>query len=162
MSKDPRVERPKLTTHQMKDGIWAIHTAPATIIKIEFSNLRCRESGAKEDPLLVYATRLAEELDALSAKDVQRVFGLPINLARKLLEMLLYRDLIQESSKRKSRLLNRQGGFLFEEDSEEAKRHRKDPIFDQMFELTEAGRLASIEGEIRPIVSRNVTLYLVE
>ena len=110
----------------------------------------------------MHATRLAEELDALSAKDVQRVFGLPINLARKLLEMMLYRDLIQESKKRKSRLLNREGGFLFEEDSEESKRHRKDPIFDQMFELTEAGRLASKDGEIRPIVSMNKTLYMVE
>jgi len=129
---------------------------------MDFTNLRCRQAGVKEDPLLVYATRLADELGALSAKDVQRVFGLPINLARKLLEMLLYRDLIQESTKRKSRLLNRKGGFLFEEDSEEAKRHRKDPIFDQMFELTEAGRLASKEGEIRPIISRNQTLYMVE
>ena len=53
--------------------------------------------------------------------------------------MLFYRNLIHESTKRKSRLLNRKGGFLFEEDSEEAKRHRKDPIFDQMFELTEVG-----------------------
>ena len=31
-----------------------------------------------------------------------------------------------------------------------------------MFELTEAGRLASREGEIRPIISRNQTLYMVE
>ena len=31
-----------------------------------------------------------------------------------------------------------------------------------MFELTEAGRLASKEGEIRPIISRNQTLYMVE
>ena len=162
MIKDPRVIRPVISNRLIKGGVWAVHTSPATIIKIEFLNLRCREAGVKEDPLLVYATRLAEELDALSAKDVQRVFGLPINLARKLLEMLLYRDLIQESLKRKSRLLNRGGGFLFEEDSEEAKRHRKDPIFDQMFELTEAGRLASKEGEIRPIVSRYKTLYMVE
>ena len=162
MSKDPRAPRPVLSNRLIKEGAWAIHTAPATIIKMEFSNLRCREAGVKEDPLLVHATRLAEELDALSAKDVQRVFGLPINLSRKLLEMLLYRDLIQESKKRKSRLLNRDDGFLFEEDSEEAKRHRKDPIFDQMFELTEAGRLASKDGEIRPIVSMNKTLYMVE
>jgi len=162
MIKDPRVIRPKLSNRIINEGAWAIHTSPATIIRIEFLNLRCREAGVKEDPLLVYATRLAEELDALSAKDVQRVFGLPINLARKLLEMLLYRDLIQESLKRKSRLLNRDGGFLFEEDSEEEKRHRKDPIFDQMFELTEAGRLASKEGEIRPIVSINKTLYMFE
>ena len=162
MSKDPRVPRPLLSNRLIKEGIWAIHTAPVNIIKMEFSNLRCREAGVKEDPLLVHATRLAEELDALSAKDVQRVFGLPINLARKLLEMLLYRDLIEESKKRKSRLLNRDDGFLFEEDSEEAKRHRKDPIFDQMFELTEAGRLASKDGEIRPIVSMNKTLYMVE
>jgi hypothetical protein len=162
MSKDPRIVRPSLQLHQSDGGVWAIHTAPTTIIKMDFTNLRCRQAGVKEDPLLVYATRLADELGALSAKDVQRVFGLPINLARKLLEMLLYRDLIQESTKRKSRLLNRKGGFLFEEDSEEAKRHRKDPIFDQMFELTEAGRLASKEGEIRPIISRNQTLYMVE
>ena len=162
MSKDLRVPRPVLSNRLIKEGAWAIHTAPATIIKVEFSNLRCREAGVKEDPLLVHATRLAEELDALSSKDVQRVFGLPINLARKLLEMLLYRDLIQESKKRKSRLLNRDDGFLFEEDSEEAKRHRMDPIFDQMFELTEAGRLASKDGEIRPIVSMNKTLYMVE
>jgi len=162
MSNDSRVPRQVLSNHLIKGGSWAIHTSPATIIKMEFSNLRCREAGVKEDPLLVHATRLAEELDALSAKDVQRVFGLPINLARKLLEMLLYRDLIKESSKRKSRLLNRKSGFLFEEDSEEAKRHRKDPIFDQMFELTETGHLASKEGEIRPIVSRNQTLYMVE
>ena len=162
MSHDPRVPRPILSNPLIKAGTWAVHTAPATIIKMKFSNLRCREAGIKEDPLLVHATRLAEELDALSAKDVQRVFGLPINLARKLLEMLLYRDLIQESAKRKSRLLNRKEGFLFEEDSEEAKRHRKDPAFDQMFELTEAGRLASKKGEIRPIISRNQTLYMVE
>ena len=162
MSRDPRTPRPVLSNRIIKEGAWAIHSAPATIIKMEFTNLRCRETGVKEDPLLVHATRLAEELDALSAKDVQRVFGLPINLARKLLEMLLYRDLIQESTKGKSRLLNRKGGFLFEEDSEEAKRHRKDPIFDQRFELTEAGRLASKEGEIRPIISRNQTLYMVE
>ena len=162
MSREPRVPRPVLSNRIIKEGAWAIHSAPATIVKMEFTNLRCRESGVKEDPLLVHATRLAEELDALSAKDVQRVFGLPINLARKLLEMLFYRDLIQESTKRKSRLLNRKGGFLFEEDSEEAKRHRKDPIFDRMFELTEAGRLASKEGEIRPIISRNQTLYMVE
>jgi hypothetical protein len=162
MSNDPRIDRPSLQLHQSDGGVWAIHTAPTTIIKMDFTNLRCRQAGVKEDPLLVYATRLADELGALSAKDVQRVFGLPINLARKLLEMLLYRDLIQESTKRKSRLLNRKGGFLFEEDSEEAKRHRKDPIFDQMFELTEAGRLASKEGEIRPIISRNQTLYMVE
>ncbi len=162
MSKDPRVMRPVLSNRLIRGGVWAVHTSPATIIKIEFLNLRCREAGVKEDPLLVHATRLAEELDALSAKDVQRVFGLPINLARKLLEMLLYRDLIQESLKRKSRLLNRKGRFLFEKDSEEAKRHRKDPIFDQMFELTEAGLLASKEGEIRPIVSRNIILYMVE
>jgi len=162
MSKDPRVPRPVLSNPLIKEGAWAIHTAPVTIIKMEFSNLRCREAGVKEDPLLVQATRLAEELDALSAKDVQRVFGLPINLARKLLEMLLYRDLVQESSKRKSRLLNRDGGFLFVEDSEEAKRHREDPLFDQMFELTEAGLLASKEGEIRPIVSKEITLYMVE
>ena len=162
MNREPRTPRPVLSNRIIKEGAWAIHSAPATIIKMEFTNLRCRESGVKEDPLLVHATRLAEELDALSAKDVQRVFGLPINLARKLLEMLLYRDLIQESTKRKSRLLNRKGGFLFEEDSEEAKRHRKDPIFDQMFELTEAGRLASKEGEIRPIISRSQTLYMVE
>ena len=162
MSKDPRVTRPVLSNRIIESGTWALHTIPATIIKMEFSNLRCREAGVKTDPLLVHATRLAEELDALSAKDVQRVFGFPINLARKLLEMLLYRDLIQESSKRKSRLLNRKEGFLFEEDSEEAKRHRKDPAFDQMFELTEAGRLASREGEIRSIVSKNETLYMVE
>jgi len=162
MSKELRVPRPVLSNRLIKSGIWAIHTAPATIIKMEFSNLRCREAGVKEDPLLVHATRMAGELDALSAKDVQRVFGLPINLARKLLEMLLYRGLIQESTKRKSRLLNRKEGFLFEEDSEEAKRHRKDPAFDQMFELTEAGRLASKKGEIRPIISRNQTLYMVE
>ena len=162
MSREPRVPRPVLSNRIIKEGAWAIHSAPATIIKMEFTNLRCRESGVREDPLLVHATRLAEELDALSAKDVQRVFGLPINLARKLLEMLLYRDLIQKSTKRKSRLLNRKGGFLFEEDSEEAKRHRKDPIFDQMFELTEAGRIASKDGEIRPIISRDQTLYMVE
>ena len=162
MSRELRRPRPVLSNRIIKEGAWAIHSGPATIIKMDFTNLRCREAGVQEDPLLVHAIRLAEELDALSAKDFQRVFGLPINLARKLLEMLFYRDLIQESTKRKSRLLNRKGGFLFEEDSEEAKRHRKDPIFDQMFELTEAGRLASKEGEIRPIISRNQTLYMVE
>ena len=162
MNREIRTPRPTLSNAIIKQGAWAIHTSPATIIKIEFLNLRCRVEGVKQDPLLVHATRLADELDALSAKDVQRVFGLPINLARKLLEMLLYRDLIQESANRESRLLNRKEGFLFEEDSEEAKRHRIDPAFDQMFELTEAGRMASKEGEIRTIVSRNKTLYMVE
>jgi len=162
MSRDSRTPRPVLSNRIIKEGAWGIHSAPATLIKMDFTNLRCRDAGVKEDPLLVLATRLAEELESLSAKDFQRVFGLPINLARKLLEMLLYRDLIQESTKRKSRLLNRKGGYLFEEDSEEVKRHRKDPIFDQMFELTESGRLASKEGEIRPIISIKRTLYMVE
>lgn len=162
MSRELRTPRPVLSNRIIKQGAWAIHTSPATIIKMDFTNLRCRKAGVKEDPLLVHAIRLADELDALSAKDIQRVFGLPINLARKLLEMLLYRNLIQESTKRKSRLLNRNGGFLFEEDSEEAKRHRKDPIFDQMFELTEAGQFASKNGEIRSIISKNITLYMVE
>ena len=162
MSRELRTPRPVLSNRIIKEGAWAIHTSPATIIKMIFTNLRCREEGVKEDPLLVHAIRLADELDALSAKDIQRVFGLPINLARKLLEMLFYRNLIQRSTKRKSRLLNRNGGFLFEEDSEETKRHRKDPIFDQMFELTEAGRFASKDGEIRLITSRNQTLYMVE
>ena len=31
-----------------------------------------------------------------------------------------------------------------------------------MFELTEAGRFASKDGEIRPIISKNLTLYMVE
>ena len=162
MSRELRTPRPVLSNRIIKEGAWAIHTSPATIIKIDFTNLRCREAGVKEDPLLVHAIRLADELDALSAKDIQRVFGLPLNLARKLLEMLFYRNLIQESTKRESRLLNRNGGFLFEEDSEDAKRHRKDPIFDQMFELTEAGQFASKNGEIRSIISKNITLYMVE
>lgn len=162
MSREYRTPRPVLDNVMIQKGAWAIHSAPVTIIKIEFTNLRCRESGTKEDPLLVLAIHLAEELKALSPRDVQRVFGLPINLSQKLLEMLLYRDLIQESGKRKSGLLNRKRGFLFEEDSEEVKRHRKDPIFDQMFELTEAGRLASKEGEIRPIISKSQTLYMIE
>jgi len=162
MNKELRVSRPVLTNRIIKSGAWAIHTTPATIIKMQFTDLRCREAGSKEDPLLVHATRLAEELGTLSAKDVQSVFGLPINLARKLLEMLLYRGLVQESLERKSVLITREGGFLFEEDSAESKRHREDPIFDQMFELTEAGRLASKEGEIPTIVSKNITLYMVE
>ena len=140
MSKDIRIPRPVLSNRLIKAGAWGIHSSPATIIKMDFTDLRCREAGVEEDPLLVYAARLAEELDALSAKDIQQVFGLPINLGRKLLEMMIYRDLIQQSKKRKSRLLDRDEGFLFEEDSKEAKRHRKDPVFDQMFELTEAGR----------------------
>ena len=68
MSREPRVPRPVLSNRIIKEGAWAIHSAPATIIKMEFTNLRCRESGVREDPLLVYATRLAEELDALSQK----------------------------------------------------------------------------------------------
>tara|TARA_B110000008_G_scaffold274071_1_gene309294 strand:+ start:1027 stop:2376 length:1350 start_codon:yes stop_codon:yes gene_type:complete len=162
MIRDPRTPRQVLSNRIIKKGVWAIHSEPVTIIKIDFKNLRCREAGVKEDPLLVHAIRLTEELEALSAKDILRVFGLPINLARKLLEMLLYRDLVQESIKRKSLLFSRKRGFLFEEDSEDAKRHREDPIFDQMFELTEAGYLASKEGEIRPIISRNLTLYMIE
>jgi len=162
MSKDPRVARPKLTNNMIQSGAWGLHTTPVNVIKVHFTDLRCREAGVKEDPLLVHATRLANELEAISAKDVQQVFGLPLNLSRKLLEMLLYRDLIQESSKRMSHLSGRKGGFLFEEDSNEEKRHRKDPLFDQMFELTEAGDLASDEGEIRPVVSLNKTMYIVE
>ena len=162
MSKDPRVVRPNLTNRMIQAGAWSLHTSPATVIKIRFTDLRCREAGVKEDPLLVHATRLAQELEVISAKDVQQVFGLPLNLSRKLLEMLFYRDLIQESTKRKFRLSGRKVGFLFEEDPNDEKRHRKDPLFDQMFELTEAGKLASEEGEIRPVVSRSMTMYMVE
>jgi len=162
MSKDPRVARPHLTNRLIQSGAWGLHTAPANIIKVRFTNLRCREAGVKEDPLLVHATRLANELEAISAKDVQQVFGLPLNLSRKLLEMLLYRDLIEESNKRKYRLSGRKEGFLFEEDPNEEKRHRKDPLFDQLFVLTEAGKLASDEGEIRPVVSLNKTMYMIE
>ena len=48
-----------------------------------------QDVGVKEDPLLVHATRLADELEAISSRDVQQVFGLPLNLSQKLLEMLL-------------------------------------------------------------------------
>ena len=70
MSREPRAPRPVLSNRLIKEGAWAIHSAPATIIKIEFTNLRCRESGVKEDPLLVHATRLAEELDAGTREEV--------------------------------------------------------------------------------------------
>ena len=74
MSRELRRPRPVLSNRIIKEGAWAIHSGPATIIKMDFTNLRCREAGVQEDPLLVHAIRLAEELDALSAKDVQRVF----------------------------------------------------------------------------------------
>ena len=114
MTKDPRVERPRLSNHLVKGDVWALHTRPVSVIRVRFTNLRCRDVGVKEDPLLVHATRLANELEAISSRDVQQVFGLPLNLSQKLLEMLLYRDLIQPSLKRKSRLDGRQAGFLFE------------------------------------------------
>ena len=72
---------------------------------------RCRDSGVKED-LCLYTQHALPKNSTPSLQRMSNVFGLPINLARKLLEMLLYRDLIQESNKRKSRLLNRKGGFL--------------------------------------------------
>ena len=111
--------------------------------------------------MLVHATRLANELEAISSRDVQKVFGLPLNLSQKLLEMLLYRDLIQPSLKRKSRLSERQTGFLFESDPDEERRHRQDTEFDQLYELTESGQLAA-KGEIWPIVPKNITLYMIE
>ena len=90
------------------------------------------------------------------------MFGLPLNLSQKLLEMLLYRDLIQPSSKRKSRLSGRKTGFLFGTDPDEERRHRQNSEFDQLFELTESGQLAATQGEIRPIVPKNITLHMIE
>jgi hypothetical protein len=162
MSKDPRVPRPKLSNHLVNDGAWALHTRPVSVIRIRFTNLRCRDVGVKEDPLLVHATRLANELEAISSRDVQQVFGLPLNLSQKLLEMLLYRDLIQPSLKRKSRLDGRQSGFLFETDAEEERRHPKNTEFDLLFELTESGQLAATQREIRPIVPKDITLHMIE
>ena len=162
MSKDPRIQRPVLSNRLVSDGAWALHTRPVTVIRIRFTNLRCRDVGVKEDPLLVHATRLANELEAISSRDVQQVFGLPLNLSQKLLEMLLYRDLIQPSSKRNSRLSGRQTGFLFETDPDEERRHRQNTEFDQLFELTESGQLAATQGEIRPIVPKNITLHMIE
>ena len=162
MSQDPRIQRPVLSNRLVADGAWALHTRPVTVLRFRFSDLRCRDVGVKEDPLLVHATRLADELEAISSRDVQQVFGLPLNLSQKLLEMLLYRDLIQPSSKRKSRLSGRQTGFLFETDPDEERRHRQDSEFDQLFELTESGQLAATQGEIRPIVPKNITLHMIE
>jgi hypothetical protein len=162
MNRDPRVQRPVLSNRLVNGGAWALHTRPVSVIRIRFTNLRCREVGVKEDPLLVHATRLANELEAISSRDIQQVFGLPLNLSQKLLEMLLYRDLIQPSSKRKSRLDGRHAGFLFEADSEEEQRHLKNTEFDQLFELTESGQLAAVQGEIRPIVPKDVTLHMIE
>ena len=162
MSKDPRVQRPVLSNRLVADGAWALHTRPVSVLRIRFTNLRCRDIGVKEDPLLVHATRLANELEAISSRDVQQVFGLPLNLSQKLLEMLLYRDLIQPSSKRKSRLDGRRVGFLFETDADEERRHPKNTEFDQLFELTESGQLAATQGEIRPIVPKNITLFMIE
>jgi len=124
--------------------------------------LRCRDIGVEEDPLLVHATRLAHELEAISSRDVQQVFGLPLNLSQKLLEMLLYRDLIQPSLKQKSRLSERQTGFLFDSNPDEDRRHRRGTEFDQLYELTESGHLAATQGEIRPIVPKNILLYMIE
>ena len=162
MTKDPRIPRPVLSNRLVKGGAWALHTRPVSVIRIRFTNMRCRDAGVKEDPLLVHATRLAKELEAISSRDVQQVFGLPLNLSQKLLEMLLYRDLVQPSLKRKSRLDGRQSGFLFETDTEEERRHPKNTEFDQLFELTESGQLAATQGEIRPIVPKDVTLYMIE
>ena len=162
MKRDPRVVRPFLSKNMINSGAWSLHTTPANVLKIQFLDLRCRESGVEEDPLLVHATKLANELAAISAKDVQQVFGLPLNLSRKLLEMLLYRDLIQESSIELSLLSTLREGFLFEKDLNEEKRHRTDPQFDQMFELTEAGKLAAEAGEIRPVISESRTMYMIE
>ena len=162
MTKDPRIQRPVLSNQLVSTGAWAVHTRPVSILRIRFTNLRCRDNGAEEDPLLVHATRLANELEAISSRDVQQVFGLPLNLSQKLLEMLLYRDLIQPSLKRKSRLSERQTGFLFESDPDEERRHRQDTEFDQLYELTESGQLAATQGEIRPIVPKNITLYMIE
>ena len=162
MTKDPRVPRPVLSNRLVKGGAWALHTRPVSVIRIRFTNLRCRDVGVKEDPLLVHATRLANELEAISSRDVQQVFGLPLNLSQKLLEMLLYRDLIQPSLKRKSRLDGRQVGFLFETDADEERRHPKNTEFDQLFELTESGQLAATQGEIRPIVPKDLTLHMIE
>ena len=162
MSRDPRIQRPVLSNRLVADGAWALHTRPVSILRIRFTDLRCRDVGVKEDPLLVHATRLANELEAISSRDVQQVFGLPLNLSQKLLDMLLYRDLIQPSSKRKSRLSGRQTGFLFETDPDEERRHRQDSEFDQLFELTESGQLAATQGEIRPIVPKNITLHMIE
>ena len=61
MSRELRTPRPVLSNRIIKEGAWAIHTSPATIIKMIFTNLRCREEGVKEDPLLVHAIRLADE-----------------------------------------------------------------------------------------------------
>jgi hypothetical protein len=116
----------------------------------------------KEDPLLVHATRLANELEAISSRDIQQVFGLPLNLSQKLLEMLFYRNLLQPSLKNKSRLSERQTTFLFKTDPNEEIRHRQDTEFDLLFELTESGQLAAKQGEIRPIVPKNITLYMIE
>ena len=162
MSKDPRIQRPMLTNRLVSDGAWALHTRPVSILRIRFTDLRCRDSGVKEDPLLVHATRLANELEVISSRDVQQVFGLPLNLSQKLLEMLLYRDLIQPSSKRKSRLSGRQTGFLFKTDPDDERRHRQDTEFDLLFELTESGQLAATQGEIRPIVPKTITLHMIE
>ncbi|MAN22543.1 MAG: hypothetical protein CL985_05360 [Euryarchaeota archaeon] len=162
MTKDPRIQRPVLSNRLVSAGAWAVHTRPVSILRIRFKNLRCRDNGAEEDPLLVHATRLVNELEAISSRDVQQVFGLPLNLSQKLLEMLLYRDLIQPSLKQKSRLSERQTGFLFESDPDEERRHRQDTEFDQLYELTESGQLAATQGEIRPIVPKNITLYMIE
>ena len=162
MNKDPRVVRPTLSNRLVNGGAWALHTRPVSVIKIRFTNLRCRDVGVKEDPLLVHATRLVNELEAISSRDVQQVFGLPLNLSQKLLEMLLYRDLIQPSLKRKSRLGGRQEGFLFETDTDEERRHQKITQFNQLFELTESGQLAATQGEIRPIVPKDITLHMIE
>jgi hypothetical protein len=56
----------------------------------------------------------------------------------------------------------RQVGFLFETDSDEERRHPKSTKFDQLFELTESGQLAATQGEIRPIVPKDVTLHMIE
>jgi hypothetical protein len=162
MNKDPRVVRPVLSNRLVNDGAWALHTRPVSVIRIQFANLRCRDVGVKEDPLLVHATRLANELESISPRDVQKVFGLPLNLSQKLLEMLLYRNLIQPSLKTKSRLDGRQVGFLFETDSDEERRHPKSSKFDQLFELTESGQIAATQGEIRSIIPKDVTLHMIE
>lgn len=162
MSKDPRIQRPVLSNRLVSEGAWALHTRPASVIRIRFSNLRCRDIGVKEDPLLVHATRLANELEAISSRDIQQVFGLPLNLSQKLLEMLFYRNLLQPSLKNKSRLSERQTTFLFKTDPNEEIRHRQDTEFDLLFELTESGQLAAKQGEIRPIVPKNITLYMIE
>ena len=60
--------RPALSNRLVKGGAWALHTRPVSVIRIRFTNLRCRDVGGERRPVARSCNSLSQRVGSYFIK----------------------------------------------------------------------------------------------